>query len=182
MEAESGFHPTPLLDRGLTLMLVSLVLVLLRLFTSAGLQEGHSVVRLVKGNLRFFNRTVACPCGPCRARRSIPIWRVRWKRTCPLRRSLAVSFPDEPPRCAKTQSSTRSYAPWRKRAPQPRRNALQTHRHPRELRLRPWPKRTLQRSVQPSHAQRPQSHGQLPIQPHELMSRRFERCRPSPES
>ena len=39
-------------------MLVSLVLVLLRLFTSAGLQEGHSVVRLVKGNLRFFNRTV----------------------------------------------------------------------------------------------------------------------------
>ena len=35
-----------------------LALALLRLFTSAGLKEGHSVVRLVRGNLRFFNRTV----------------------------------------------------------------------------------------------------------------------------
>lgn len=35
--------------------------VLLRLFTSAGLKEGHSVVRLVRGNLRFFNRAAVFP-------------------------------------------------------------------------------------------------------------------------
>ena len=38
-----------------------LALALLRLFTSAGLKEGHSVVRLVGGNLRFFNRAVVFP-------------------------------------------------------------------------------------------------------------------------
>ena len=38
-----------------------LALALLRLLTSAGLKEGHSVVRLVRGNLRFFNRTVVFP-------------------------------------------------------------------------------------------------------------------------